>query len=120
MSNLSSLRIDISETTVATASQGGGRTACRRIIGGFLRGPVALDWLQKAAKLPGRAMHVGVALWYLDGFQRAGTVRLKPSVLRNFGVNRHASYRALNELEAAGLVSVVHKRGAAPMVTLLS
>lgn len=88
------------------------------IQGKFLRGPVPLDWLLQAAKLPGRAFHVDVALWCLDGFNRTRTVQLKPSVIRELGMDRHASYRSLDKLEAAGLLSVVHKRGAAPMLTL--
>lgn len=119
MSDLAVLAMDIPEILSTRAGPAANQNASSaNIQGKFLRGPVPLDWLLQAAKLPGRTLHVGVALWYLDGFNRTRTVQLKPSVIRELGMDRHASYRALNRLEAAGLVSVVHKRGAAPMVTL--
>lgn len=46
-------------------------------------------------------------------------MRVRPSVFREFGLDRHTSYRALHALEVAGLVSVVRRRGVAPLVTLL-
>lgn len=120
MSDIASLSLDMPEVMMAIATQGPvGVTRGRSIQGRFLRGPVPMDWLKQAAKLPGRALHAGVALWFLDGFQQTGTVQARPSVLRDLGLDRHASYRALRELEKAGLVSVVRKRGAAAMVTLL-
>jgi hypothetical protein len=120
MNDISNLSLDMPEAMMATATQGPlGVTRGRSIQGRFLRGPVPLDWLQQTAQLPGRAFHAGVALWFLDGFQQTGTVQARPGVLRDFGLDRHASYRALRELEKAGLVSVVRKRGAAAMVTLL-
>src|SRR3954452_4212832 len=30
----------------------------------FLHGPVPLPWLEAAARLPGKSLHTGVALWY--------------------------------------------------------
>jgi hypothetical protein len=120
MSNISSLRIDHPEATITTAiQQAVDSSRGRNITGRFLRGPIPLDWLQQAARLPGRALHLGIALWYLDGFQQTRTVQAKPSVIRDFGLDRYASYRALHQLEEVGLVSVVRKKGAAPMVTLL-
>lgn len=120
MSNISTLRIDLPEAPIGIALQGRvGIPRGRRVPGKFLRGPIPLDWLQRAALLSGRALHLGVALWFLDGFQQTGTVQARPSVLRDFGLDRHASYRAMNQLEKEGLVSVERKKGAAPMVTLL-
>jgi len=91
----------------------------RKIVGRFLRGPIPWTWLVEAAKLPGRTLHLGIALWHLEGFQQTGTVKLKPSLCRELGMDRHASYRALRELERAGLILVVRKPGAAAMVTLI-
>lgn len=85
----------------------------------FVRGPIDLQWLHRAAVLPGRALHVGLALHYLVGVERSHTVKLRRTVVERFGVNRHAEYRALRVLEAAGLVSVQRKPGARPIVTLV-
>jgi len=76
------------------------------------------DWLSAAACLPGRALHVAIAISYLNGFDQNGTIRLKPSVVRELGLDRHASYRALKQLENAGLASVVRGQGKAPLVTI--
>jgi hypothetical protein len=100
--------------------QPGVKTGERKIVGRFLRGPIPWTWLVEAGKLPGRALHLAMVIWHLEGFQRTGTVKLKPSLCRELGIDRHASYRALKELEHAGLVSVVHKRGAAAVVTLIT
>jgi hypothetical protein len=120
MGDISRLRIDMPEAVVAlTTAAPMMTTRTRRVQGRFLRGPVPLDWLQRAALLPGRAVHLGLALWFLDGFQQTGTVKVEPGVVRGFGLDRHASYRALRALEKAGLVSVERRKGAAPVVTLL-
>jgi hypothetical protein len=87
--------------------------------GKFLKGPVDWKWLSAAARLPGRALHVALAIAYLDGFEEAGTVKLKPSVCTELGINRHAAYRALDHLEEAGLIKVQRKKGSAPVVTIL-
>jgi len=94
------------------------KTRERKVLDRFLRGPIPWTWLVEAARLPGRTLHLGMVIWHLEGFQQTGTVKLKPSLCRELGMDRHASYRALKELERAGLVSVTRKRGAAAMVTL--
>ena len=85
----------------------------------FLKGPVPLRWLTRAARLPGRSLHLGTALWYLAGLHRARTVSLPNSVLAQFGVDRHAKYRALNWLEGDALVIVERHPSRNPVVTLL-
>ena len=85
----------------------------------FVRGPIPAEWLQAAARLPGRALHAAMAICYLDGFERTGTVHLRPSVRDAYGLDRYSSARALKHLEQAGLVTVARKPGAAPTVTIL-
>lgn len=84
--------------------------------GKFIRGPLPLDWLDRAAALPGRAFHVGVWLFYLKGVKRTSTVRLSGA---KFGLTRWTVQRGLHELERAGLVTVERSIGKAPLVTLL-
>ena len=91
----------------------------RRIQGKFVRGPIPLDWLTRASKLPGRAISTGIVLWFLSGVKKSNTVVLQGSLLRSFGVKRHAGYRALQALEGASLVSVVRRSGKSPEVTIL-
>ena len=88
----------------------------------FQRGPIPMDWMNAAAKASGRGsgLQVAVALWYLSGLNRqARTVKLRGSVLRAMGVDRHAGYRGLKALEDANLVEVARHPGQCPVVTLL-
>ena len=88
----------------------------------FLRGPIPMAWLCAASRASGNGsgFKVAIALWYLSGLNRqARTVKLKGSVLRKMGVERHAGYRGLEALEKARLVSVKQHVGRSPLVTLL-
>lgn len=84
----------------------------------FLKGPIPQLWLSAAAALPGKSLHVGVAIWFLAGLTRSRSVRLSGRVSRAFGVDRHAKYRALRWLEDAKLVAVLQRPGCSPVVTL--
>jgi hypothetical protein len=85
---------------------------------GFIKGPLPLDWMQRAARLPGKTLQVALALWYLAGLQKSLTVKLASKPLDAMGVSRDAKYDALARLAAAGLVAVDQKPGQAPIVTL--
>jgi hypothetical protein len=85
----------------------------------FLKGPIPGDWLHRAAILPGRALHVALALWYLAGLEKRQNVRITARVLDRFGVSRYAGRRGLAALEYAGLVNVKRHKGRCPIVTLL-
>ncbi len=85
----------------------------------FLKGPVPLGWLLAAGQLPGKALHIGVALWHQVGLCGGSrTVKLRWKLMGEFGVTRHSGYRALKALEAAGLISVVRHPGRSPVVTV--
>jgi len=87
----------------------------------YLRGPIPLAWLQKAARLPGRTLAVGVALWHLAGLRRTRQhLSLSTERLAPFGVSRYAKDRALRHLTGAGLVTVDRKRGRSPRVTIVA
>ncbi len=87
--------------------------------GKFLRGPVPLAWLRRAAELPGKGLAVGLALWFLRGVRKRWTVRLTRRTLLRFGVGRKPGYLGLKYLEAAGLVRVRRHVGKSPVVTIL-
>lgn len=84
----------------------------------FLRGPIPLDWLSAAAGLPGKSLHVGLALWLEAGFRNSAVVPLSNLTGRYFGLDRNAKYRGLDWLEQAGLISVERKLGRAPIVAI--
>lgn len=86
---------------------------------GFIKGPLPLEWMRAAARMPGRTLQVALVLWYLAGLKRSDTVRLSSEQLDAVGVSRDAKYDALQRLRAAGLVTVDQQPGRAPVVTLV-
>jgi hypothetical protein len=93
-----------------------------------LQGPVPMRWMAQAAQLPGKAVTVGVVLWFLatqagNGGRapasRSAWFPLQPEWLRQLGVQRQAGYRALRGLEQAGLIRVERRTGRAPLVRLI-
>jgi hypothetical protein len=77
------------------------------------------DWLQRAARLPGKSMHLAVVLLLIAIAQKTRCVVLGNLACKRFGLNRNAKYRALCSLESAGLVAIQRKLGRSPIVTIL-
>ena len=84
----------------------------------FVRGPIPWAWLTAAARLPGRALHVGIVLWLESGLRTSAVVALSQQRLRDLGVDRYAGYRGLSKLEQADLVDVQRHPGRLSVVTL--
>lgn len=85
----------------------------------FLRGPVQLSWLARAASLPGKALAVGISLWYRVGLENSMTVRFVSAVRDRFSLNRSSASRGLKALCQAGLVSVQQSPGQVPVVKVI-
>ena len=85
----------------------------------FLKGPVLLKWLARAACCRGKALHVAIILWYRAGLQKSATIKVPGWTAKLFGLDRHAKTRGLKALEEAGLVSITRRQGCSPQVTLL-
>jgi hypothetical protein len=113
--------IDVDRLRVRSVQPGTRRARPPRHLKGegFLKGPVPLAWLEAAARLPGRSLHAGLALWYAAGLMRSATVPLSNISGVRFGLDRNSKYRAIAWLEGAGLVKVERKLGRAPVVTIL-
>jgi hypothetical protein len=91
----------------------------RFVTGAFLRGPVPIKWLSVAGGLPGKAMQVGVYLWFMAGLTDSLQVKVSPSKLAGeWSVSRYALYAALDQLAAADLISAERRKGSAALVTL--
>lgn len=84
----------------------------------FIR-PISNDWVDRASRLPGKALHVALAIWRQAGLESSSTIRLSLKPLRENHVSRQAVYRGLKVLEEAGLVEVERRNGALPTVTIL-
>jgi hypothetical protein len=89
------------------------------IEGEFLS-PVPLNWLCAAASLPGKALAVGIALWFLVGCRKTKTVSLPRRTMTRFSIGRKAAHRGLLLLEKAGLVHVRQMTGRSHIVTVLT
>ena len=85
----------------------------------FIKGPIPLVWMKAVAMLPGKSLHVGLALWYLAGVKKTKTVALGNHLLESFGVDRKTKSRGLRSMERAGLIGVTRRAGCNPIVTLL-
>lgn len=76
-------------------------------------------WIERAAGLPGKALHVAMVLLYLTSLRKSAEVRFSQRTLRRFGTSRDASYDALTRMTAAGLVRLKKSPGRAHVVMLL-
>ncbi len=85
----------------------------------FIKGPLPLPWFETAAALPGKALHVALAVWFQVGLECRPTVKLGQALMGRFGISRDAKYDALHRLTAAGLVEVEQQPGHAPLVTVI-
>ena len=88
----------------------------------FLKGPIPGDWLVRVFALPartsGRALRVGLALWYLAGVKKRRAVKPTWDTWQRFGLSPDAGRRGLVALERAGLVAVDRHPGRCPVVTI--
>lgn len=98
----------------------GAKIVRRRSDQEMLRGPIPVAWLRSAARLPGRSLHAGLALWIAATRSRTRIVPLSNLDGVQLGCGRNQKYRALAWLEAAGLVAVQRQLGRSPIVTLLT
>jgi DNA-binding MarR family transcriptional regulator len=85
----------------------------------FIKGPIPWGWIAQAANLSGGALKVSLAIWQLAGMKKSRKVKLSNRILGELGVSRNTKYRALSDLESAGLISVSHKPGNSPGITIL-
>jgi len=84
-----------------------------------VRETVSRDWILRAARLPGKSLHLAIALQFKAFDQGKRQVELGNVVWQRFGVDRNSKYRSLAWMESAGLIAVERKIGRAPVVTIL-
>jgi hypothetical protein len=86
------------------------RAQRRRRSSRFLKGPIQLELLQQAARLPGKALAVYVAIRHRSDLQSSSEVTLPGDYLAAWGIDRDAKRRALAVLEDSGLILVIERR----------
>lgn len=84
----------------------------------FLRGPIPLEWLASAAKLPGKTLNVALALWWLHGMSQGKPFKLAQNALDRLNVSRETAGDCLVRLEQHGLIQVIRKPGRSPVITI--
>jgi hypothetical protein len=80
---------------------------------------VQVDWLERAAQLPGKSLHVALAAWCSAAGTGSPHVVLGRLSLQRFNVSRDACFDAMDRLVEAKLIEVDRRRGRYPIVTLL-
>ena len=85
----------------------------------FLRGPVPMDWLSKAAELPGKTLNVALAIWWLQGMTQSESFKLTRKSLILFNIKRNAASISLKRLEGAGLIKIQKKIGQRPVISII-
>lgn len=77
----------------------------------FLKGPIPLDWLTAAAQLPGKAINVGIALWWLAGMSKTGILKLTRQSQLALNISKDAERDGLRRLQRAGLIELTTRPG---------
>ncbi len=65
--------------------------------------------LHQVAKLPGRSLALYLAIIHRTNIRQTSNIRLTSDYLIDWGIDRSAKRRALNQLVGAGLVRVVDR-----------
>src|ERR1043166_1065444 len=94
---------------ITTCVSGGVAPRPRR--GLFIKGPIPLNWVFKAGKLPGKALAIGMLLHFESGLNRSKIVRFRPQLAGRFGFHRDTAKRAIRQLQKAKLIQVTHTPG---------
>lgn len=92
------------------------RLACR-----FVKGPIKLPWLLKAAALSGKSpLLLALALHFQAGLTKSKSdIRLTSKLKNEFSLRERTARNAVKNLEAAGLIAVERKAGQCLSVTIL-
>jgi hypothetical protein len=91
----------------------------RRVFAGNFVPAIPLEWANTAGCLPGKALHVALAIWRQAALKRSVTIPLPNGALAGYGVKKQAKRVALLALERAGLIQVEWKPGCNPIVTII-
>jgi hypothetical protein len=86
----------------------------------FLKGPVPWTGLCAAARLPGQALAVFIAIHHRAALTGSATITLPKNLLVELGISRDAKARALHALQEASLVAVGRVNGRSARIRLLA
>lgn len=72
----------------------------------FIKGPIPIAWISASAKLPGKAVQVALALFWLAGMKPQQKIKMTRQAQELFNVSDDAYRDALPRLEEARLIKV--------------
>ena len=85
----------------------------------FLKGPIPISWLSRAAALPGKAINVALTIRWLEGMSGGKPFKLSKKVLGLFYVSVDAALDALRRMEVAGLIKLTKTPGQRHLIEVL-
>ena len=85
----------------------------------FIKGPIPVGWISEAAALPGKALHLALAIQWLSGMNKGAPGKVPKKVLATFSLSMDAYRDGLKRLEAAGLIRVSRLPGQSPLVRVV-
>ena len=85
----------------------------------FISGPIPIAWLSQAAALPGKALHLALAIQWLSGMNKGAPVKVSKKALAHFCISTDAYRDGLKRLEVAGLLTVMRMPGQSPFVLVV-
>jgi hypothetical protein len=77
----------------------------------FLKGPVPLNELVPAARMPGKSLAVWLLIRYRSDLNHANSATLPQSILKEWGIGKNARADALRRLEHAGMIEIERPKG---------
>jgi len=93
-----------------------------QIKGKFLKGPIPWLLIQRATLSESRtqALPTYLVIWFLAQMNGSPRVKFQHCRMKELGISRRATYRAIKQLEKNGLITVLRHKGQSPIVTLLN
>lgn len=85
----------------------------------FLRGPISLAWLERAAQAGAGALEAGIVLWFKHGICKGMPFKIGNREVSLSGKSEDTGRRALLALEQAGLIQVTRAPGRKAVVKIL-
>lgn len=85
----------------------------------FLKGPIPLSWIQRVTSLPGKTLHVALAIRWLSDMNPGARVKISKKAMKAFGFSADTCRDALKRLEAIGVIEVQSLPGQMSLITLI-
>lgn len=85
----------------------------------FVKGPIPMNWISAAARLPGKSLHVAMAFAWLAGMKGPVGLKMSRRALSLFNVSEDAYRDALNRLCDSGLLIVKKLPGQRAVVQIV-